>query len=208
MLHRLSENIADYFFDENDKYPKEVYKYGIELTISSVLGTLMIIITGIISGYVIEAFIFMIILSSIRFFTGGYHANTYLMCNAITLIAIIFSLISYLLIKSMLSSAVLVSVMLTVMLSLVITIIWLCPIENKNKLIPQEDRLKFKIISLVMVLIITFVCIFLYVQIDFEQVLIMIPTMIVVNISILAEIKNNKKRGVRNEFKNKHEESC
>ena len=26
MLHRLSEYIADYFFDENDKYPKEVYK--------------------------------------------------------------------------------------------------------------------------------------------------------------------------------------
>ena len=64
MLHRLSEYIADYFFDENDKYPKEVYKYGIELTISSILGTLMIIITGIIS-----------VCSMIKQYKTVYHPN-------------------------------------------------------------------------------------------------------------------------------------
>lgn len=34
MLHKLSETIADYFFDEKDQYTMDVYIYGIELPIN------------------------------------------------------------------------------------------------------------------------------------------------------------------------------
>lgn len=194
MLHKLSENIADYFFDEKDQYPKEVYIYGIELTISSALGSLTILLIGVISGYIIESFIFMTGLTSVRIFTGGYHADTYLKCNIVTLIAAVFSVISYWLIREFVMYSVTEVILSAAGSALLITIYLFCPVANKNKPVPEEDKKKLKVISLAIVLIGMVVCYVLYHKFDFEQVLIFIPTMIVVNISILAEIILNKRR--------------
>ena len=57
------------------------YKYGLEITISSLLNILLIISIGIISGQLIESVLFLICFIPLRQFTGGYHANSYLKCN-------------------------------------------------------------------------------------------------------------------------------
>ncbi|GEM_PF-3263337 len=44
MLHSLSRNIAVFLFDVNDKFPLEVYIYGIEICLSSLIGIIAILI--------------------------------------------------------------------------------------------------------------------------------------------------------------------
>ena len=48
MLHALSEKIAVFLFNNNDKYPIDVYVYGIELTLSSLAGMFVVLVMGFI----------------------------------------------------------------------------------------------------------------------------------------------------------------
>lgn len=50
MLHSLSEKIADFLLEKNDDYPLEVYTYGMELIISSVLEFIILLIIGTLSS--------------------------------------------------------------------------------------------------------------------------------------------------------------
>lgn len=200
MLHELSETIADYFFDDKDSYAVDVYIYGIELAISSLFGIVLVVLIGIATASLAESIIFMAALTSVRVFSGGYHANTYLKCNLITLMSAIFSVnSSKLLIISFSTWEILYLLILTFVL-LLLTIIIFCPVENKNKPIQREDRIKFKLISIAVIVILSVVCFIFFNIYGFEQVLIIIPTMIVVNISILVEIILKRRRR-KNEFK-------
>ena len=84
MLNFISTKIADKFFDDNDKYPKEVYIYGIELLISSAVSTVVIFLIGLLTNTFFESVVFLISFSAIRVYTGGYHSMTYLRCNIIS----------------------------------------------------------------------------------------------------------------------------
>lgn len=207
MLHRLSEMIADYFFDDKEQYSTDIYVYGIELAISSIIGTLLIIVLGIVTGYLTECVIFMITLTSIRIFSGGYHADTYLKCNVITLISIMFSLITSIVMKIFFAKQMVLLSLISIFVLLVLTIVICCPIENKNKPIQQEDRNKYKWLSLTIVIIQASVCFIFYYIYGFDQVLIVIPTMFVVNLSIFAEIIL-KQRREKYERKEKHKKGC
>lgn len=69
----------------------DVYWYGIELVVSSIINVLLIITIGLITGHFYESLIFLFCFILLRQFTGGYHANTYLKCNIV--FALVFSLI-------------------------------------------------------------------------------------------------------------------
>lgn len=194
MLHKLSETIADYFFDEKDQYTMDVYIYGIELVLSSLLGNILVILIGIVTGSLIESIIFMAALTSVRVFSGGYHANTYLKCNIITLVSATFSVTLSKLFKTVFSTQVVLYLLICNFILLLLTIIVYCPVENRNKQIEHGDKNKFKLISIAVVVIQAIVCFTFFNIFGFDQVLIIIPTMIVVNISILAEIILKRRR--------------
>lgn len=139
MLHETSEKIVDFFFDKDKDYPKEIYVYGIELAISSLIGSIIVMVIGLIVNCVLECGIYLIVLSSTRLFTGGYHANSYLKCNIITILATIFSIKMYFVIKLYLSDYIWLMILLLI-ISLLSTIILFCPIENKNKSIDAKEK--------------------------------------------------------------------
>ncbi|HBM97820.1 MAG TPA: accessory regulator, partial [Ruminococcus sp.] len=93
MLHTLSEKIADFLFDNNDDYPIEVYIYGIEITLSTIIGAISLLTAGLIFNLFAESIIYMISLSVIRMFSGGYHSKTYLKCNIVLIISYICSIL-------------------------------------------------------------------------------------------------------------------
>lgn len=95
LLNSLSEKIADFLFSDSSDYPIEIYVYGIKLIISSVVGMCVIFTIGLFTGYFVQAMIYIVALSLIKSFAGGYHANTYLMCNVISGISFLFALIMY-----------------------------------------------------------------------------------------------------------------
>lgn len=83
MINRLSTLISDQFVKHNiiPKDAKDVYTYGVEITISSIIGFLITLAIGLLFDSLINAMIFYVIFISLRSMTGGYHAKTYLKCN-------------------------------------------------------------------------------------------------------------------------------
>ena len=86
MLHILSKRIAFLVCEKTDLLPLEIYVYGFELIISSIIETGALLLVGFLIGKFVETILFLVSFSSIRFFSGGYHANSYFKCFAVTLV--------------------------------------------------------------------------------------------------------------------------
>lgn len=197
MLHTLSERIADFLFDNNDDYPVDVYVYGIELTISSIIGALVLLSAGLILNCFIESIIYMISLSVIRIFSGGYHSKTYFRCNAVLIISYICSILFYrIYINHLLENNIIIFGIILIF-SLCIFILF-APMSNPNKEILDVDKNRFKIISLFLLIAELSLSYLIYELIGIYQVLIVLPTIVVIDISILVEIIIQKRR-VQNE---------
>lgn len=193
MLHYISKKIACLISDKDDEYPIEIYTYGIELMISSLIGTILIIFSGIIFHLLIESLIFTFCLSGIRFFSGGYHAKTYLRCNIVYLISYALVMITYMLyFKYLINYNISISLVLIIVSTLIL--ILFAPIENENKKIDDSQKNKFKWISIIILLIECFGSLIILGLFDFHQVLVVFPTILIVDISIIVEVimKNHK----------------
>lgn len=118
---------------ESDK--AEIYQYGYEVFISGMLGFIISIVIGIISGHLIESLIFLVFFVPLRQLSGGYHADSYLICN------IVFTAIFL----SILAAACFISQRLTIPIAILceiftfLTMFFLAPIENKNKPLDEEQ---------------------------------------------------------------------
>ena len=66
---------------------REVYIYGLELLLNSLLVVGTIMLLGILFNRILMTSIFLIIFCSIRSYSGGYHANQYWKCYCIGCLA-------------------------------------------------------------------------------------------------------------------------
>lgn len=197
MLHTLSERIADFLFDCNDTYPIEVYVYGIELTVSSIIGAVVLLSVGLIFNCLAESIIYMVSLSVIRMFSGGYHAKSYLRCNIVLIVSYLCSLLFYRFYINNLIYLNYINLGVLLILSLFIFILF-APVNNPNKNDIKENKIRFKSISIALMVAELTLAIIIYEFTGFYQVLIVYPTIFVIDISILAEIIIQK-RSVHNE---------
>lgn len=69
---------------KNVKYGEEVYIYGCELIISTVLCFTGVMLTSLLFSELPSGIVFIIVFSSLRAYAGGYHADTYGRCFMIT----------------------------------------------------------------------------------------------------------------------------
>lgn len=83
MIAKLSRIIADFFIRQKvvPEEQREVYEYGFELSISSVIGILIVLAIGLVSGRFWESVVFYIAFCFTRLFTGGFHAPNHLLCK-------------------------------------------------------------------------------------------------------------------------------
>ena len=141
MIERIALKITNFIFKntELDSELYEVYKYGIEITISSLLNIVLIIAASIAVSDVISGVVFLAVFIPLRSFVGGYHAKTYFMCNALFLL-------TYLMIYYINSTALgfidvnLLSRLLTVLILLgIIPVIAFAPVENPNKPLSEKQ---------------------------------------------------------------------
>ncbi len=143
MLHSLSRNIAVFLFDDNDKFPLEVYIYGIEICLSSLIGIIAILIISFMIGRFFEGILYIITLFIIRSCTGGYHAQTYFKCNLIY----IFSYLCTIKFYNFLSEQYLIfnNYFCLIIMIISIIIVWLyAPVENVNKKINEKSKKSLK----------------------------------------------------------------
>lgn len=87
MLERISNSLTNKLYIAQprlDKSKKAIYKYGLELLFSTVMGMLSILVISIAIFDITYAIAFFLNFIGLRFFSGGYHAKTYGKCFLIS----------------------------------------------------------------------------------------------------------------------------
>lgn len=160
MIERAAERIINYLVKSevisNEKKVMDYYKYGAEITLSSILNLILVLLVGFFSQRVLESIIFLILFICIRQLTGGYHADTYFKCNLYLCLS--FGLVLLMLEMINLNIIGICGVGFICM----VVVIFFCPIENKNKPIPEGNGQRLKIKSLMSFICVFFISIILY----------------------------------------------
>ena len=138
MIEIISNNLLKYLIKseviDDSEDSVAYYRYGLEITISSILNIVFILLVGIISNNFFESVAFLICFVPLRQFTGGYHADTYFKCNLS--FVILFSLL--LLIYNLTFQFISIYAELTMLVFSLIIFATECPVEHKNK--PLTDK--------------------------------------------------------------------
>lgn len=174
----------DVISDESDV--QDFYRYGIEISISSLLNIVLVVIAGILIHHIIESIVFLtlfILIILIRSFTGGYHADTYFRCNLLMCTTFILTALANSIFSNKFS--LLIIIVLICVTELIVSI--LGPIENKNKPIDDSKRIKLKIIGIVITLIIN--CTGLFLSRSYLGTMIILTTFLIALLMIAAKIK-------------------
>lgn len=77
MISKLAKNIAHFFVLQNivEESREVIYAYGMELLISDVLNTIIVLLIALISHMLPAVVVFIAVFMGLRRFVGGYHAK-------------------------------------------------------------------------------------------------------------------------------------
>ncbi len=124
----------------------DIYQYGFEILISTILSTLIVLGIGIVLKMVPLSILYCVVFSTLRQMTGGYHADTYFKCN------LSFGILSFcvLALTKFLSHETLYSwgIHLLILLFAALVIIVYAPVENPNKPLDDEEKKKNRIFAI------------------------------------------------------------
>lgn len=124
----------------------DIYIYGLEVLFSSLFSTILLLLIGTLLGFFVETVTFFIVFISLRSFTGGFHANTYLLCMSITSIIYISVIIASIYV------AIGEYVYIVVFPLGMISIIAKAPVRNPNKPLTHNEYNRHKVISIIVYL--------------------------------------------------------
>lgn len=174
----------------------EIYQYGFEMIISTILGFLITLFIGILLQSVWLSLLYYVIFVLMRQLTGGYHADTNWKCNivffAVTLFTVGMEKIIY--INQMYTFP------LHILLLIASTmIIWNgTPVENVNKpLTASQKKWHHKIAQILLCLLVIASCVLYYfgilqISILIALTLFIIAMLIVIEISRKENVPNKK----------------
>ena len=174
----------DVISDESDV--QDFYRYGIEISISSLLNIVLVVIAGILIHHIIESIVFLSLFILIRSFTGGYHADTYFRCNLLMCTTFILTALANSIFSNKFS--LLIIIVLICVTELIVSV--LGPIENKNKPIDDSKKIKLKITGTAMTSIIN--CAGLILRESYLGTMIIFTTFLIVLLMIAAKVKESK----------------
>ncbi len=146
MIAKLSHIMADFFIRQKvvPEEQREIYEYGFELSISSVIGILLVLAIGLVSGRFWESVVFYIVFCFTRLFTGGYHAPNHLLCKVTFVGALLAVLVADWLLRGIKDYYwfVLHIYSLAIICSS-------APIENSNKELTERQKVRCKIKAII-----------------------------------------------------------
>jgi accessory gene regulator B len=189
VIHKFATMIADSLHKNEviEVEQKDIYAYGYEVILSSILNLSLVLVSGILLHQIPNAIIFYLVFVITRLYSGGYHANSYLKCNVIFVMVFLITIaVSKLLYQEM------SFVYLLVFLSIYIgSILEYAPIENANKKLTDEDKLKFRKISIGISGCWTLIVCILYFLVR-EYALTITITLVMIAILMIIEINNRR----------------
>lgn len=196
MINKLSQSIfgalsRNGLVTNDNSYNSQMLKYGIEIVISSLIETVIILLISSIVNDIINGLAFIIVFVSTRNYTGGYHANSHSKCTiVISASVIIIHLLCVLTFTK--SDIVFLSILLIV--GTIIVFIF-TPIINSNKPINNKHKLlKYKLYSTLLFSSYSFVGVVLY-EYNIKVGLTIIYTLILIMIfCIIGLIQERSKK--------------
>lgn len=146
MSHRICVKIYESLVKRgtiNEDF-REVYIYGLELILSFLISTSIILTVGFISKRIVQTLVFLVLFIGIRRFTGGYHADTYLKCQCFTVSTYIAVLLFSIYTQPPFYMHILMWAFGFIM------ILRFAPIENPNKPLTDKEKARHKRTSLIL----------------------------------------------------------
>lgn len=187
--------LLEKYYALSDK-ERPVYIYGFELLLSTLSSMITIISISIIVGNPSYAMFFMLFFFSLRLFTGGCHANTYLKCFITTNIIFTSTIL-----LTKLALFLEFKWIFPILVTISTAIVWIfSPIKNNNHPCSDEtyikNKTKARFLSSVYSLI--FICLYSFTSFDDIAInsawhLIMVSVMIIIEkIRTYREVENNE----------------
>ena len=197
MIELISTRLTSFIvkqevIDEKNEKEIAICHYGIEVFIASVVNMLLILILGIFSNTFFDSIIFLLVFVPIRQCTGGYHAETYFICNLTLVATYLFVIICKLLIPDIFFIKAIIW-----LFSFFIVFIY-APCDNKHKRISREKKKKFKLICRgIWLMIGAFLIVFSkwLAMIQMNVILTMSVISILIVVDIIFKKKEEKKDG-------------
>lgn len=188
MLYKVSKRSACTIFEKKDENLDE-YIYGIQLFISSFVCTVLLLVLGLSTKTFVESVVFIFSFSALRVYTGGYHSNSFVMCNLFTLLIYVLIVLVY---KYMFEHIVKSSVCILVFVITIMLIVFFSPVENENNPLTKKQSVLCKIKAIVVVIVETVICFVSLYILKYENIAIMIPTLFFVVVLIVMGLIKNK----------------
>lgn len=151
MIKLLSKGVTHFLLSKGkiEKSEVDLYNHGSEIIISTIIGFLMVFLTGVLLSSIDSAMIFYILFVVVRSYTGGYHADTHLKCKLV----LFFCCVTVVFFTSILEDKYNLIMHTIYVLLFISSVLIYAPIINGNKPMKKEEiernRLKAIIISVV-----------------------------------------------------------
>lgn len=159
MISKLAKNIAHFFVVQKtvEENKEAIYAYGMELLISDVLNTLIVLLIALISHTLPAMIVFTAVFMGLRKYAGGYHANSHLSCMLTLIVVMLF--FSYGICNVSEKYAWTISIGFVV---ISIPVIFnLAPVPHPNKPVSEEKGAKMKRYSRILVLLLSILALLL-----------------------------------------------
>lgn len=163
---------------------KDIYQYGIDITISSILNVMLVLLCSLSVSDIFAGLIYLFIFIFLRSFTGGFHATTYFRCNFTIIITFLITFVLY---KTVTFYEVPIFVCGAVIIVNLIPIILFSPVPNKHKSLTDEQKKRSYILSILIAFALSLIGLTLFILAIPIGVMV-ITTVTTVSVLILIEI--------------------
>ena len=186
MIKRLADKLTK-FICSHINMPTEmidVYRYGLEITISSILNIILVLCCGLVIGDILASVVYLFVFIFLRLFTGGYHATNYLRCNIVMVVSF---LLTYILYRVLIGLNIDAKIYEAILLANSLPIIIFAPVKNPHKELTPKKVKKFRVLSIVI-----YICLSAFaltaILFEIQYGTLIVVTLTAVSVMILVEI--------------------
>lgn len=153
MIIRLSKRMVSFFVRQKiiEKDDKEVYEYGLQLLLSTILNAVIALLIAIVSRTVISCLFYLSAFVIMRKSAGGFHAKTHFGCCCI-LIAVLCCFIAFI---RLAPTEIYTAISVLTLIVSAVTVLLFAPLEHENKPLSDKDKIRLRKVSVAYMIVIS-----------------------------------------------------
>lgn len=185
---KIAEHLADKLEESHiiKNEDRELYVYGLNQGMMIILNLCTTLIVGLVLHTTVSLLIFSSAYIPLRSYAGGYHAKTPLRCYVLsTIMLVVVSII-----MKHYSFNLPITILILLLSSTII--IWLSPVEDKNKPLDKQEMKVYKKRSLIILFSEIIICCLLIISVKKYYIIITNAIMIETLMLAIGKIKNSK----------------